>query len=101
MTQILGQFCINVTDIDRSVKFWEETIGLTLQHRTEIDQAYEAVLQADEGGSRLQLAQQKDQDGPIDMGTAMWKISCPPNTPGINCVTPFCAMRTSTPKPIE
>jgi lactoylglutathione lyase len=74
MTQILGQFCINVTDIERSVKFWEDTIGIPLQHRTEIDQAFEAVHQADAGGSRLQLAQQKDQDGPIDMGDAMWKI---------------------------
>jgi lactoylglutathione lyase len=74
MTQILGQFCINVTDIDRSVDFWENTIGIPLQHRTEIDQAYEAVLQAEAGGSRIQLAQQKDQAGPIDMGTAMWKI---------------------------
>jgi lactoylglutathione lyase len=74
MSEILGQFCINVTDIERSVRFWEETVGIPLQHRTEIDQAYEAVLQADAGGSRLQLAQQKNQAGPIDMGDAMWKI---------------------------
>lgn len=74
MTQILGQFCINVTDIDRALGFWEGVCGLELQHRTEIPTAHEAVLQSPHGGSRLQLAQQKDQDGPIDMGTAMWKI---------------------------
>jgi lactoylglutathione lyase len=74
MTEILGQFCINVADIDRSVEFWSETVGIPLQHRTEIDEAFEAVLQAEAGGSRIQLAQQKAQDGPIDMGTAMWKI---------------------------
>ena len=62
MTQILGQFCINVEDIDRAIEFWEGVCEL------------EAVLQSPHGGSRLQLAQQKDQDGPIDMGTAMWKI---------------------------
>ena len=74
MTQILGQFCINVADIDRAIEFWEGVCELELQHRTEIPVAYEAVLQSPHGGSRLQLAQQKDQDGPVDMGTAMWKI---------------------------
>lgn len=74
MTQILGQFCINVRDIDRALEFWEGVCGLELQHRTEIPTAYEAVLQSPHGGSRLQLAQQKDNDEPIDMGTAMWKI---------------------------
>ena len=34
----------------------------------------EAVLQAPEGGSRMQLAQWTERDAPIDMGTAMWKL---------------------------
>jgi lactoylglutathione lyase len=74
MTQILGQFCINVRDIDRALEFWEGVCGLELQHRTEIPAAFEAVLQSPHGGSRMQLAQQKDNDEPIDMGTAMWKL---------------------------
>ena len=78
MTQILGQFCINVRDIDRALEFWEGVCGLELQHRTEIPTAWEAVVQSPHGGSRLQLAQQKEPeagpDAPIDMGTAMWKI---------------------------
>lgn len=74
MTQILGQFCINVRDIERSIEFWEGVCELELQHRTEIPTALEAVLQSPHGGSRLQLAQQLDNDAPIDMGTAMWKI---------------------------
>jgi lactoylglutathione lyase len=74
MGQILGQFCINVVDLERSVEFWNGVIGLPVRSRTEIPQAWEVVLQADEGGSRIQLAQQKDQQGPIDMGTAMWKL---------------------------
>ncbi|MCU1393970.1 MAG: hypothetical protein JWM34_2398 [Ilumatobacteraceae bacterium] len=74
MGQILGQFCINVTDLERSIGFWEGVCGLPLRSRTEIPTALEAVLQADEGGSRIQLAQQKDQAGPIEMGGSLWKL---------------------------
>ena len=74
MAQILGQFCINVTDIERSIAFWEGVIGIPLQGRTEIPGVREAVLQAPEGGSRMQLAQWTEREGPIDMGTAMWKL---------------------------
>ena len=70
----LGQYCINVSDLDKSVEFWSEVIGIPVQSRTEIPTAKEVVLQAEAGGSRIQLAQQLDQDGPIDMGTAMWKL---------------------------
>ena len=69
-----GQYCINVSDLERSVEFWGEVIGIPVQSRTDIPTAKEVVLQAEIGGSRIQLAQQLDQDGPIDMGTAMWKL---------------------------
>ena len=74
MPQILGQFCINVSDLERSVSFWEDVIGIPVQSRTEIPGVLEAVLQAPEGGSRMQLAQWTERDAPIDMGTAMWKL---------------------------
>src|SRR5580704_2699681 len=74
MAQILSQFCINVTDIERSIAFWDGVIGIPLQSRTEIPGVHEAVLQAPEGGSRMQLAQWVEREGPIDMGTAMWKL---------------------------
>jgi lactoylglutathione lyase len=74
MENSLGQYCINVTDLDRSVEFWSEVIGIPVQSRTEIEIAREVVLQAEVGGSRIQLAQQLAQDGPIDMGSAMWKL---------------------------
>ena len=74
MENSLGQYCINVSDLERSVKFWEEVVGIPVQSRTEIPTAKEVVLQARGGGSRIQLAQQLDQNGPIDMGTAMWKL---------------------------
>jgi lactoylglutathione lyase len=74
MAQILGQFCINVRDIERSIAFWDGVMGIPLQSRTEIPGVREAVLQAPEGGSRMQLAQWLERDGAIDMGTAMWKL---------------------------
>jgi lactoylglutathione lyase len=74
MENSLGQYCINVTDIDRAVEFWEGVVGIPVSTRTEIPNVREVVLQAEAGGSRLQLAQHLDQPGPIDMGTAMWKI---------------------------
>ena len=74
MVSILGQYCINVTDLDRSIEFWRDTVGISLVSRTEIPNAKEAILQSPHGGSRLQLAQHDDQDGPIEMGTALWKL---------------------------
>jgi len=49
MTQILAAYCINVTDIERSIEFWDGVMGIPLQSRTEIDSAHEAVLQAPRG----------------------------------------------------
>ena len=70
----VGQYCIYVSDIEQTIKFYE-TLGLTVASRTEIDHAYEAVLDNPaKGGNRVQLAQQKEPSGPIDMGTAMWKL---------------------------
>jgi lactoylglutathione lyase len=74
MVSILSQYCINVTDIEKSIEFWDGVIGIPLQSRTEIPNAKEAVLQSPAGGSRMQLAQHLDHEGPIDMGSAMWKL---------------------------
>ncbi|GMU79468.1 MAG: hypothetical protein AMXMBFR46_22590 [Acidimicrobiia bacterium] len=74
MPQIIGQVCFNVTDIERSIDFWQNVMGIPLQSRTEIPGVLEAVHQAPEGGSRIQLAQWLEREGPIDMGTSMWKI---------------------------
>ena len=74
MVAILGQYCINVADIERSIEFWRDTVGIALVSRTEIPNAKEAILQSPHGGSRLQLAQHDDQEAPFDMGTALWKL---------------------------
>ena len=74
MPEILGQFCITVRDLERAVAFWADVMGIPVQSRTEIPGVLEAVLQAPHGGSRMQLAQFLDREGPVDMGTAMWKL---------------------------
>jgi lactoylglutathione lyase len=73
MASWLGQYCINVTDIDRTVGFYE-ALGLECTSRTEIPHAFEAIIEHPDKGSKMQLAQQKDQDGPIDMGSSLWKL---------------------------
>jgi catechol 2,3-dioxygenase-like lactoylglutathione lyase family enzyme len=71
----LGQFCVNVSDIEASVAFYE-LLGLTCSSRTEIPQAHEAILENTDRAVRqgkLQLAQQLEPDGPLRMG-AVWKL---------------------------
>ena len=74
MENTLGQYCIYVSDMTRALEFWEGVVGLPVSSRTEIPGVQEVVLQADVGGSRIQLAQKLDDDSPIDMGNAMWKL---------------------------
>lgn len=73
MTSWLGQYCLNVTDLERSVGFYT-ALGLTCSSRTEIDQAWEAIVENPAWGSKLQLAQQKYVEDPFDIGTAFWKL---------------------------
>jgi lactoylglutathione lyase len=74
MENSLGQYCIYVNDMARELEFWEGIIGLPVSSRTEIPGVQEVVLQAEVGGSRIQLAQKLDDPSPIDMGNSMWKI---------------------------
>jgi lactoylglutathione lyase len=68
----LGQYCINVTDIDATIAFFER-LGLACTSRTEIPHAHEAILEQPGAGGKLQLAQQHDLGGPLEMGS-MWKL---------------------------
>ncbi|MCJ7438194.1 MAG: VOC family protein [Acidimicrobiia bacterium] len=74
MATKVGQYCINVTDLERSERFYEDIVGLKVQTRTQIENVNEVVLAADKGGGRLQLAQHLDRTGPIDHGDALWKV---------------------------
>ena len=62
----IGQCCVNVSDIERTVAFYEG-LGLQCTSRTEIPQAFEAIVEQPGRGGKLQLAQQKD-GAPIRMG---------------------------------
>lgn len=69
----LGQFCITVTDLARSEAFYADVLGLEVQQRIEIEEADEIVLGSPESDASIQLAQLKNQSGPIDHGSALWK----------------------------
>jgi len=74
MTSWFRQFCIYVSDIDAAIKFYE-TLGLECTSRTVItDDITEAVLENPDKGGWIQLAHNKQHKGPIDMGSAVWKL---------------------------
>jgi catechol 2,3-dioxygenase-like lactoylglutathione lyase family enzyme len=68
----VGQSCINVSDLDRAVAFWE-LLGLSCTSRTSISGAEEAIVENPDVGGKLQLARH-DEGGPIAFGDAMWKL---------------------------
>ena len=74
IVSILAQYCIYVSDIDRAIGFWRDVCGIALVSQTDIPEHKEAILQSPHGGSRIQLAQKLNDDAPIDMGNAMWKL---------------------------
>ena len=76
MASSVGQFCIAVEDLERSVRFYTEIMGLEEQGRTEIPSVNEVHLAGQEGGGRLQLAKFAEtmRPGPSDPGVALWKI---------------------------
>ena len=80
MTAWLGQYCLNVADLERSVA-WYSALGLECTSHTEIPDAFEAILEHPRTGGKLQLAQQKAQQGPVQLGNAFWKLYV--NTPDI------------------
>ena len=74
MATTVGQYCIYVSDIEKSERFYTDIIGLKVQTRTEIPDVHEIVLAADVGGGRLQLAERYNNGQEIDHGFALWKI---------------------------
>lgn len=70
----VGQYCINVTDLDRSVRFYSETVGLTVVLDVEYSGLHEVVLGSKSGGGQIQLAFTQDLEGPIVHGNALRKI---------------------------
>ena len=69
MRSSLDQYCINVSDLARSERFYTEALGLSVTHRIEIPGVSEVVL-AGASGNRIQLARHHEQSGPIEHGNA-------------------------------
>jgi lactoylglutathione lyase len=75
MVSILSQYCINVSDLERAMGFWNGVCGIPVVSRTDLGTIREAILQSPHGGSRMQLAEWDEREGaPVDMGTAVWKL---------------------------
>ena len=73
MKTSIDQYCINVTDLEKSVHFYETVLGLTITHRIQT-QDFDEVVLAGESGNRIQLARHLDQKGPIEHGNGFWKL---------------------------
>ena len=73
MKTSVDQYCINVSDLDKSVHFYETVLGLNITHRVETDDFREVIL-AGESGNRIQLAYHYAQQGPIEHGNGFWKL---------------------------
>jgi len=71
----LDQYCINVTDLERSVAFYE-AIGLQDVVRTALPEAKidEAIVANPNKGGRIQLAVWHERSGSINHGNALWKL---------------------------
>lgn len=76
MKASFDQFCINVSDLDRSIHFYETVLGFRISHRLEQPGGMNVteVLFEGENGNRLQIARHYDEEGPIDHGNALWKF---------------------------
>ena len=69
----VDQYCINISDLEKSVHFYETVLGLTITHRVE-EKEFREVILAGESGNRIQLAYQKSHTGPIEHGNGFWKL---------------------------
>jgi len=81
MGNSLGQYCLNVSDLERSVTFYTEVLGLELHSRTQIPGTNEAIVWGRGQGSALQLAEHDEKTAPIDQSPegikkvgALWKL---------------------------
>ena len=71
----LGQYCINVTDLDRAVAFYE-TLGLECTSRTDIEQAREAIVESPDrtGAQAAAGAADRRRTVPSRWARAFWKL---------------------------
>lgn len=72
MKTTLGQYCINVADMERAVAFYRDAIGLEITNTIEEEHFRETILGTDRG-ARVQLAYHFGKDEPIEHVNSFWK----------------------------
>jgi lactoylglutathione lyase len=72
MKTTLGQYCINVSNMERAVAFYKDAVGLEITNTVEEENFREVILGTD-GGARIQLAYHFGEDGPIQHVNSFWK----------------------------
>ena len=75
MVAILSQYCINVSDLDRAIEFWEGVIGIPVVSRTDIPNAREAILQSPAGEAACNSPNTSTTRGP-----STWAAPCGSST---------------------
>jgi catechol 2,3-dioxygenase-like lactoylglutathione lyase family enzyme len=70
----IGNVAINVSDLERSERFYVDVLGLEVLARIETPDVREVLLGSSEGGSQLMLARHATHEGPVDAGGGMWKV---------------------------
>jgi lactoylglutathione lyase len=67
--------CYRITDIDRSVEFYEKLGFEDLRRMPIRDEAINVFMGLPNDGARLELTWNKDQDGPYEIGTGYGHIA--------------------------
>ena len=73
MVAILSQYCINVSDLDRAIEFWEGVIGIPREPNRYSERPERRSCSRPRGKPDATRPALRPR-GPIDMGNAMWKL---------------------------
>jgi lactoylglutathione lyase len=69
----VGNVALNVTDLERSERFYVDVLGLEVLTRVDTPEVREIILGSSSGGSQLLLAQHADGRA-VEAGGGMWKV---------------------------
>jgi lactoylglutathione lyase len=69
----IGNVALDVTDLERSERFYVDVLGLEVLARIDTPDVREIILGSSTGGSQLLLARHSD-GRPVEAGGGMWKV---------------------------
>lgn len=73
MPTTIGNVALNVTDLERSERFYVDVLGLEVLARIDTPDVREIIVGSSTGGSKLLLAQHSDGRAVV-AGGGMWKV---------------------------